>query len=270
MLHAVDAPNELPDVEQVHSLETLSRLVGARLGLLRAMHRTSLQAATDALTGLANRRTLEEAVRELFEQGQDFSLAVVDLDNFKLLNDTHGHEAGDRALRLFSRTMRDAVRPNDLVARYGGEEFLIVLRGASIIDAMHALERVRRRLAERLTAGTTPVFTASFGLVHSTHADRFDELFSEPIKRCSRRSAPVATGSRSRVTTNRSAMRPTSRACSPSSATPRTDPHVSVGAPGTSTSCGRRRCGAGAEPRRAGTTRRGLAACRPCEIRRGG
>jgi diguanylate cyclase (GGDEF)-like protein len=178
VLHAVDAPGAAPSGEALHSMETLARLVGARLGLLRAMHRTSLQAATDPLTGLANRRTLEESVRELFDQNEDFSLAIADLDHFKVLNDTHGHDTGDRALRLFARTMRDAVRPNDIVARYGGEEFLIVLQGATVVDALHGLERIRRRLAERLAAGTVPEFTASFGLVHSTHADRFDELFA--------------------------------------------------------------------------------------------
>jgi diguanylate cyclase (GGDEF)-like protein len=178
VVHVVDDPGTTPSSEQVQSLETLSRLVGARLGLLRAMHKTTLQAATDPLTGLANRRTLEEVVRDLLDRGEDFALAVADLDHFKHLNDTHGHEVGDRALRLFARTMRDAVRPHDVVARYGGEEFLLVLRGASLVDAMHAIERVRRRLAERLAAGSTPEFTASFGLAHSTAADRFDELFT--------------------------------------------------------------------------------------------
>jgi diguanylate cyclase (GGDEF)-like protein len=177
VLHVVDTPDEPPNNEQLNSLETLARLVGARLGLLRAMHRTNLQAATDPLTGLANRRTLEETARELFDKGEDFALAVADLDHFKLLNDAHGHETGDRALRLFARTMRDAVRPHDVVARYGGEEFVLILRGAGIVDAMHALERIRRRLAERLVAGNTPEYTASFGLAHSTSADRFDELF---------------------------------------------------------------------------------------------
>src|SRR5262249_25940364 len=152
-----------------------SRLVGARLGLLRAMHKTTLQAATDPLTGLANRRTLEEVVRDLLDRGEDFALAIADLDHFKHLNDAHGHEVGARALLLFAATMSHAVRPHDVVARYGGEEFLLVLRGAGLVDAMHALERVRRRLAERLSAGSTPEFTASFGLAHSTAADRFDE-----------------------------------------------------------------------------------------------
>ena len=178
VIHVVEAPDHVPDAEPLHALETLSRLAGARLGLLRAMHRTSLQAATDPLTGLANRRTLEETVRSLFERGDDFSLAIADLDNFKLMNDAHGHEVGDRALRLFARTMRDAVRPDDVVARYGGDEFVLVLKDTGVAEALQGLERVRNRLAERITGGGTPDFTASFGLSHSTHADAFDELFS--------------------------------------------------------------------------------------------
>ncbi len=178
VLHVVGEQDVLQPDRDVEGLETLARVSGAKLGLLRAMHKTSLQAATDALTGLANRRTLEEAVRGLFDRGEDFALAIADLDHFKLLNDAYGHEVGDRALRLFARTMRDAMRPEDVVARYGGEEFVLILRGASMIDAVHALERVRRRLADRCAAGTIPEYTASFGLAHSSVADRFDELFS--------------------------------------------------------------------------------------------
>ena len=180
--------------------------------LLRAMHRTSLQAATDALTGLANRRTLEEAVRELFEQGQDFSLAVVDLDNFKLLNDTHGHEAGDRALRLFSRTMRDAVRPErSLSLATAAKSSSSCSTAPAIIDAMHA---PRTRPPPLWPSGSRPARPrcsprASASCTRRTPTASMSSS-REPIKRCSRRSAPVVTGSRSRATTNRSAMRPTS------------------------------------------------------------
>jgi diguanylate cyclase (GGDEF)-like protein len=178
VLHMIDEPNHVPDANDLEMLESLARLTGAQLGMLRAMEQTTRQAATDALTGLANRRTLEDTVRKHFERDEDFALAVADLDHFKDLNDTHGHEVGDRALRLFARTMRDAVRPNDLVSRYGGEEFVLVLAGAGIVDAVHALERIRRKLTERLASGTTPEFTASFGIAHSTDAGTFDELFS--------------------------------------------------------------------------------------------
>ena len=101
-----------------------------------------------------------------------------DLDHFKTLNDTHGHEAGDQALRLFSRVLRDSIRPNDLAARYGGEEFVVLLPDCNVESATIVLERVRERLALALTAGRVPAFTASFGIASSSDADTFDEVLA--------------------------------------------------------------------------------------------
>ena len=93
-----------------------------------------------------------------------------------MLNDTHGHEAGDQALRLFSRVLRDSVRPADIAARYGGEEFVVVLPDCNIETATAVLERVRERLALALTNGRVPSFTVSFGLAASAAGDTFDEI----------------------------------------------------------------------------------------------
>jgi diguanylate cyclase (GGDEF)-like protein len=179
VLHLVDEVDQVPSHTEVSALKSLARLTGMRLAMLRAMEKSNLQATTDPLTGLANRRTLEESVRDLYQRGDDFSLAVADLDHFKVLNDTYGHDAGDRALRLFSRTIKDTLRPHDLVARYGGEEFVLVLVGAGLVDGVHALERTRRKLVERLATGSAPTFTASFGIAHSSDAVDFDDLFAQ-------------------------------------------------------------------------------------------
>ena len=105
-----------------------------------------------------------------------YALAYGDLDHFKILNDTHGHEAGDQALRLFARVLRDSVRPDDITARYGGEEFVIVLPDCTAETATKVLERLREQLALTLTSGRVPAFTVSFGVASSTDADTFDEV----------------------------------------------------------------------------------------------
>ena len=103
----------------------MAKLSGARIGLLRVMAETQLQASTDTLTGLLNRRSFSEQVASIPQLMHPVAMAMADLDHFKRLNDTYGHETGDRALRLFARVLRDSLRQSDMVSRYGGEEFAI-------------------------------------------------------------------------------------------------------------------------------------------------
>ena len=142
--------------------------VGTRLGVLRAMAKSQLQAETDPLTGLLNRRAMEERVRHLREAGTPFALAMADLDHFKQLNDSYGHDTGDRALRSFARVLREAVRDADVVARHGGEEFVIVLPGIDALTAAPVLHRIRDKLAEAVGTAVIPSFTVSIGVADST------------------------------------------------------------------------------------------------------
>ena len=103
---------------------------------------------------------------------------MADLDRFKELNDTHGHEAGDRALRIFAQALRETLRPGDVACRFGGEEFTIVLPDADTTGAVELMEQVRVNLALAVGRGDAPRFTASFGVAHSADADTFDELVS--------------------------------------------------------------------------------------------
>jgi diguanylate cyclase (GGDEF)-like protein len=157
-------------------LQVLANQVGNRIGMLRVMAETQLQASTDGLTGLLNRRSFENKVRVLRRQGAPFALVMADLDHFKQLNDTYGHDAGDRALRIFSETLRTVVRPDDLVCRYGGEEFAVVLPGCSVEQAVDVMERARSELQAVANRGDTAPFTASFGVVGGDLDEEFEDL----------------------------------------------------------------------------------------------
>ena len=179
VLHVVGPDGTPPSPKEIERLKVLAGESGSRLGTMRAMRATRLQADTDGLTGLLNRRTLESRARGLLTDGVEFSLAIGDLDHFKQLNDTHGHEAGDRALRLFSKVLKANLRPDDVAARYGGEEFVIILPGTEIIEAQRALERLQARLAGEIGASSsTPSFTASWGLTDVSAGESLSEIIA--------------------------------------------------------------------------------------------
>lgn len=179
VLHAVRDGNGVSAEElatEAATLEGVAVRFGARLGMIRAMSQSQFQADTDPLTGLLNRRAMENQVREMRGEYSSFSVAMADLDNFKDLNDTFGHDTGDRALRLFARVLKSAVRDADIVARHGGEEFMIVLPGADVTRSTPVLHRLRDNLAEALVDAHLPTFTVSVGLVDSSSSSDLGEL----------------------------------------------------------------------------------------------
>jgi len=157
----------------VQDLETLAKLSGARIGLLRVMAETQLQATTDSLTGLLNRRSFEHRLAANRREHSEVVISMADLDHFKLLNDSYGHETGDRALRLFAQVLRDSLRTEDLVCRHGGEEFAIAIPGCTIDKAREIFEATRVRLEAAMAVAGMPKFTVSFGVVQ---ADPKDDL----------------------------------------------------------------------------------------------
>jgi two-component system, cell cycle response regulator len=108
-------------------------------------------AMTDALTGLHNRRYMEMHLATLVEQaaarGKPLTVLVLDIDYFKAINDSHGHDAGDDVLREFASRVRKSIRGIDLACRYGGEEFVIVMPETDVAVASVVAERLRRRVA---------------------------------------------------------------------------------------------------------------------------
>ena len=121
VLHVAGAKGKPPNPEQIAQLTALGVHAGNRIGTLRAFERSQLQASTDSLTGLTNRRVGEEVLASLMTVDTAFAVVMADLDFFKRLNDTMGHDAGDRALKLFADTARSVVRDRDHVIRWGGE-----------------------------------------------------------------------------------------------------------------------------------------------------
>jgi diguanylate cyclase (GGDEF)-like protein len=142
---------------------------------------TARQSVTDELTGLANRRAFDDALASEIERnkrfGTDLGLVLIDLDNFKTVNDTYGHQQGDLVLREVARVLRDGSREIDFPARYGGEELAVVLPGTDLEGAFNRAERIREQIEQahipRLDGGGTLTVTASCGVAatRSTGAD---------------------------------------------------------------------------------------------------
>jgi diguanylate cyclase (GGDEF)-like protein len=128
------------------------------------MAETQLQASTDTLTGLLNRRSFSEKVAAVPHDLHPVAVVTADLDHFENLNDTYGHETGDRALRLFARVLRDSLRGHDLISRYGGEEFAIAFPHCSSVDVTNTLSTVQAQLHAAITVGGLPKFTSSSGI----------------------------------------------------------------------------------------------------------
>ncbi|PZF75425.1 PleD family two-component system response regulator [Aestuariivirga litoralis] len=139
---------------------------------LRLTVRASMEmAVTDALTGLYNRRYLETQLTQLIEQsadrGKGLSMLSLDIDFFKSVNDTYGHDAGDRVLQEVAGRIRGSVRGGDLACRTGGEEFVVVLPGADLAVAEKVGERIRKAIAAKpfmLGPGSHLTVTASLGV----------------------------------------------------------------------------------------------------------
>ncbi len=176
VLHTTRENRVTPDRVMVERLTELADRSGDRIGVLRAFAKSQAQASTDPLTGMLNRRSFENEVSKRLREGADLAVAYCDLDHFKDLNDTYGHDAGDRALRLFSKVVRDSLRDHDVAGRWGGEEFVIMFDDSDSSTAAAALDRLRQHLSVTVAGGSTPAFTASFGIADTSMTNDLEEL----------------------------------------------------------------------------------------------
>lgn len=142
----------------------------------------------DQLTGALNRRGLDEAVdvelKRADRNKSPFSVALIDIDNFKKLNDTLGHQAGDRALTHLTQVIKETLRPTDAVGRYGGEEFLILLPGTNLEAAVETIQRLQRDLTKKffLHNNDKILVTFSAGVALRTEGEDQEDLIGRADK----------------------------------------------------------------------------------------
>jgi two-component system, cell cycle response regulator len=158
-------------------VKSLLRIKALQEELANANARLLKVSQTDGLTGVDNRRHIEERLTEMYQHAarlaEPLACVMCDVDHFKSVNDTYGHQAGDAVLKQVAEILRDSAREIDRVGRYGGEEFIILLPSANVEDAVAFADRVREAVAERDFAydGGTVRRTLSAGVSAWPHPD---------------------------------------------------------------------------------------------------
>jgi len=188
--------------EELHSMREKAQATEAEITRLhQELDTVSTQARHDTLTGALNRKGLDEAlVREVADvRRKDTPLCVslLDIDNFKKLNDTRGHATGDAALSHLATVTRECLRPQDTLARYGGEEFVIAMPDTQLEQGIEAMTRLQRELTRRffLADGEKIVITFSAGVAQLAS----DESAEDAIKRADQAMYLAKRAGRNRV-----------------------------------------------------------------------
>ena len=192
-------PRELTE-RQRFALQALANQVMAHLELMQAhreqaelireleaaRHELVRHAATDPLTGLLNRRAFEQRLNQevaLIQRGAPAAaLMLIDLDHFKTVNDTLGHQAGDEVIVRFTALCREVFRQADVIGRWGGEEFVVMLPRATVAEAQHAAGRLHQLLATTSMRDDIALplhITASIGVCSLTGASTLDECLQK-------------------------------------------------------------------------------------------
>lgn len=159
----------------------------ANLAMLSLRQSMEHEARTDALTGLPNRRAMYEQLQQELARARrlhhPWCLLLCDLDDFKQLNDTHGHLAGDAVLRETGRILRQCLRASDFSARWGGEEFLVLLPETDLHEAETVAEKIREQVSRIRIDATDQHFTISIGVYQSAPRGNLDEQLRQADRR---------------------------------------------------------------------------------------
>jgi diguanylate cyclase (GGDEF)-like protein/PAS domain S-box-containing protein len=159
----------------------LGELAGQAIGNIEAQEQLVRQATSDPLTGLVNHRTFHERMREAVQRAQasggEVSLALLDIDDFRVVNEMRGHRAGDHLLIATAGALRAFVRPDDVLGRVGGDEFALLLAGVDAMGALSTVERARAAVTAALRNAGDSVVTASVGLCDLATAASAERLF---------------------------------------------------------------------------------------------
>jgi diguanylate cyclase (GGDEF)-like protein len=160
-------PQPLTDVERERLSDSVAQ-AAPTLANLRTLALAEVRAATDALTGLPNARTLHESLRRMLAYAgrrlEPLTLVLLDLDHFKRVNDTFGHEAGDAVLAGVGDVLASKLRGSDFAARYGGEEFVVLLPATDRAGGVAVANNLRELLTELRVPGLDAPVTGSFGV----------------------------------------------------------------------------------------------------------
>ncbi len=159
LAHEVNQMREIVDIKKDQDRRKVQLLAGQVDSLREELEKTRAKSMTDGLTGVYNREAFDEVLADLIERSRvmntSFSLLLLDLDDFKKINDTYGHLIGDRVLMAFSQKCRSAIRGDDYLARYGGEEFAILLPGANLNNALKKGRQICDTIASARYATST-------------------------------------------------------------------------------------------------------------------
>lgn len=172
-------------IKKPFSKEEFSCRINNSIEALENIQEITNQAIRDFLTGLYNRRYFFKEVSKYFksavQNSENFSIAMVDIDHFKKINDKYGHESGDKAIVHLADTLMSETSTDDIVARFGGEEFCILLKNVSEQEAIDIMERIREKVQNSVTLSDKDEeirYTVSIGLA-TTYENTLDDTVNE-------------------------------------------------------------------------------------------